>query len=179
MFRPDFYRRDMQLYADYLRLEEWQRPIVEILLDDYQLSFDLGTKECRDKMSLLKDELQADPENAMKIALRPIREWEAEKKQLKQILIADNAWDNASTAVCSRKTSCNGGSCEQLLGRCDPSPATLSAEWVAVAEQLCAKRGFRLAELRLLGAGERVAALEAAGLAPLERVRVLSALEAG
>ena len=44
---------------------------------------------------------------------------------------------------------------------------------------MCAKRGFRLAELRLLGAGERVAALEAAGLAPLERVRVLSALEAG
>ena len=96
-----------------------------------------------------------------------------------QILIADNAWDNASTAVCSRKTSCNGGGCEQLLGRCDPSPATLSAEWVAAAEQLCAKRGFRPAELRLLGAGERVAALEAAGLAPLERVRVLSALEAG
>ena len=88
-FRPDFYRRDMQLYADYLRLEEWQRPIVEILLDDYQVSFDLGTKECRDRMSLLKDELQADPENAMKIALRPIREWEAEKRELKRLLIAD------------------------------------------------------------------------------------------
>ena len=28
VFQPDFYRRDMQLYADYLRLEEWQRPIV-------------------------------------------------------------------------------------------------------------------------------------------------------
>ena len=89
VFRPDFYRRDMQLYADYLRLEEWQRPIVEILLDDYQVSFDLGTKECRDRMSLLKDELQADPENAMKIALRPIREWEAEKRELKRLLIAD------------------------------------------------------------------------------------------
>jgi hypothetical protein len=89
VFRPDFYRRDMQLYADYLRLEEWQRPIVEILLDDYQVSFDLGTKECRDRMSLLKDELQADPENAMKIALRPIREWESEKRELKRLLIAD------------------------------------------------------------------------------------------
>ena len=89
VFRPDFYRRDMQLYADYLRLEEWQRPIVEILLDDYQVSFDLGTKECRDRMSRLKDELQADPENAMKIALRPIRQWEAEKRELKRLLIAD------------------------------------------------------------------------------------------
>ena len=87
VFRPDFYRRDMQLYADYLRLEEWQRPIVEILLDDYQVNFDLGTKECRDRMSMLKDELQANPENAMKIALRPIREWEEEKRELKRTLI--------------------------------------------------------------------------------------------
>ena len=87
VFRPDFYRRDMQLYADYLRLEEWQRPIVEILLDDYQVNFDLGTKDCRDKMSQLKDELQANPENAMKIALRPIREWEVEKRELKRTLI--------------------------------------------------------------------------------------------
>ena len=84
VFKPDFYRRDMQLYSDYLQLEEWQRPIIEILLDDYQVSFDLGTKECRDEMSQLKDELQADPDNAMKIAMRPIREWESEKRELKR-----------------------------------------------------------------------------------------------
>ncbi len=89
VFKPDFYRRDMQLYSDYLQLEEWQRPIIEILLDDYQVSFDLGTKECRDEMSQLKDELQADPDNAMRIAMRPIREWEVEKRELKRLLVAD------------------------------------------------------------------------------------------
>ena len=89
VFKPDFYRRDMQLYSDYLQLEEWQRPIIEILLDDYQVSFDLGTKECRDEMSQLKDELQADPDNAMMIAMRPIRQWEIDKRELKRLLVAD------------------------------------------------------------------------------------------
>ena len=88
VFKPDFYRRDMP-YSDYLQLEEWQRPIIEIPLDDYQVSFDLGTKECRDEMSQLKDELQADPDNAMRIAMRPIREWEVEKRELKRLLVAD------------------------------------------------------------------------------------------
>ena len=70
----------MQLFVDYLRLEDWQRPIIEVLLDDYQITFDAGTEACKNQMANLKEEMLADPENAMEIALRPIKEWETEKK---------------------------------------------------------------------------------------------------
>lgn len=82
-FQKDFLRRDMQLFVDYLRIEDWQRPIIEVLLDDYQITFDAGTEACKDRMSNLKEEMLADPENAMEIALKPIKEWEREKKQLR------------------------------------------------------------------------------------------------
>ncbi|MCH2145536.1 MAG: hypothetical protein MK082_10410 [Phycisphaerales bacterium] len=88
-FQKDFLRRDMQLFMDYLRLEDWQRPIIEVLLDDYQDDFDGGTEACKDRMSGLKDEMLADPENAMEIALRPIKEWELEKKRMRDDFIAN------------------------------------------------------------------------------------------
>ena len=88
-FQKDFLRRDMQLFVDYLRLEDWQRPIIEVLLDDYQISFDAGTDACKDRMANLKDAMLADPENAMEIALRPIKEWETEKKVMRDEFIAN------------------------------------------------------------------------------------------
>lgn len=81
-FQKDFLRRDMQLIVDYLRIEDWQRPIIEVLLDDYQISFDAGTDACKDQMANLKEEMLADPDKAMEIALRPIKTWETEKKQM-------------------------------------------------------------------------------------------------
>ena len=82
-FQKDFLRRDMQLFVDYLRLEDWQRPIIEVLLDDYQIDFDEGTESCKDQMSNLKDAMLADPERAMEIALQPIKDWEVRKKQMR------------------------------------------------------------------------------------------------
>ena len=82
-FQKDFLRRDMQLFVDYLRLEDWQRPIIEVLLDDYQIDFDEGTESCKDQMAGLKDAMLADPERAMEIALQPIKDWEIRKKQMR------------------------------------------------------------------------------------------------
>ena len=87
VFQPDYYRRDMQLFMDYLKLEPWQKPIVEMMIEDYQISFDAGTQSCRDEMQNLKDEMMADPANAMQIALRPIQKWEREKQTMKLELI--------------------------------------------------------------------------------------------
>ena len=87
VFQPDYYRRDMQLFMDYLKLEPWQKPIVEMMLEDYQISFEVGTQTCRDEMQNLKDEMMADPANAMQIALRPIQNWEREKQVMKLELI--------------------------------------------------------------------------------------------
>lgn len=87
VFQPDYYRRDMQLFMDYLKLEPWQKPIVEMMLEDYQISFDAGTEACRDDMQNLKEEMMANPANAMEIALRPIQQWEQEKAVMKLELI--------------------------------------------------------------------------------------------
>lgn len=87
VFQPDYYRRDMQLFMDYLKLEQWQKPIVEVMIEDYQISFDGGTHSCRNEMQNLKEEMMANPEDAMQIALRPIQKWEREKGLLKLELI--------------------------------------------------------------------------------------------
>jgi len=87
VFQPDYYRRDMQLFMDYLKLEPWQKPIVEMMLEDYQISFDAGTDACRGQMQNLKEEMMANPENAMEIALRPIQVWGQEKAIMKLELI--------------------------------------------------------------------------------------------
>ncbi|MEY3023221.1 MAG: hypothetical protein RJA16_47, partial [Planctomycetota bacterium] len=41
-FRQDFYRRDLLIFNEVLDLEDWQRPIIEVLLDDYAASFEAG-----------------------------------------------------------------------------------------------------------------------------------------
>lgn len=93
-FQKDFMRRDMQLFVDYLRLEDWQRPVIEVLLDDYQISFDAGTDACKNAMTELKNEMIANPDQAMEIALRPIKAWETEKRQLRDVFI-----DNVKTQL--------------------------------------------------------------------------------
>ena len=88
-FQKDFLRRDMQLFMDYLRLEDWQRPIIEVMLEDYQADFDIGTEICKEEMKDLKDAMLADPQNAMEIALRPIKSWDVEKKRMRDEFIAN------------------------------------------------------------------------------------------
>ena len=46
-FRPDFLDRDMPLFVEHLRLEDWQRPIVEMLLLDYTHSFGRASSRSR------------------------------------------------------------------------------------------------------------------------------------
>ena len=40
--KPDLLPRDMTMIVETLKLEEWQRPIVQSLLEDYQISFKTG-----------------------------------------------------------------------------------------------------------------------------------------
>ena len=49
-FKPDLLPRDMTMIVETLKLEEWQRAIVQTLLQDYQDSFKTGTDAIREKM---------------------------------------------------------------------------------------------------------------------------------
>lgn len=83
-FRPEFLERDMPLFVEHLRLEDWQRPIVEMLLQDYSQSFEAGIElvknEMRDAQAVMG---RAQPDDVMKIILEPISRWDVERRGLR------------------------------------------------------------------------------------------------
>lgn len=87
-FQPDYLKRDMTLFVDYLALEEWQQPTVESLLADYSSDFTVGVDGLRDRMKGMKDQiLGAGEQGAIAVIMKPISEWSHEKARLKQRFI--------------------------------------------------------------------------------------------
>jgi len=83
-FQPDFLHRDMDLFRQYLLLEEWQQPIVESLLKDYLADFKIGTDGLRDTMKNMKDQIiAAGDQGAIGVIMGPIDRWIEEKARLK------------------------------------------------------------------------------------------------
>jgi hypothetical protein len=83
-FQPDFMARDMSLFADALELEDWQKPIVESLLEDYTTEFKSGVDAVREEMKNLKDSIvKEDQRRIMDAVLKPIEAWIKKKEQLK------------------------------------------------------------------------------------------------
>ncbi len=82
-FRPEFLDRDMPLFVEILKLEDWQRPIVEVLLQDYMISFEAGVDEVKDKMRALQGRIgNARPDAVMELILEPLTAWDTERSAL-------------------------------------------------------------------------------------------------
>ncbi len=83
-FQPDYLHRDMDLFRQYLVLEEWQQAIVESLLKDYLADFKIGTDGLRDTMKNMKDQIiAAGDQGAIGVIMGPIDKWIQEKARLK------------------------------------------------------------------------------------------------
>ena len=83
-FRADFLARDMQLFVEQLRLEDWQRPIIEMLFEDYRTTFEGGVERVRSQIQDNQSRIvAARPEEVMEIILEPITEWDVERRALK------------------------------------------------------------------------------------------------
>ena len=54
MMRPDFYRRDLQLFVERLELDSDQATIIEAILNDYESSFELTLEEYREEFDRLR-----------------------------------------------------------------------------------------------------------------------------
>jgi hypothetical protein len=80
-FKPDILPRDMTLITETLKLEDWQRPIVESLLEDYNASFRTGCDGVREKMVELAKASKGNPKS-IKGLLAPIEQWQPEKQRL-------------------------------------------------------------------------------------------------
>ena len=85
-FRPEFLDRDMPLFVEQLELEDWQRPIIEMLLQDYATAFEIGVEQVKEKMreSAMVIGNSGRNDDAMKLILEPITVWDAARRQLRE-----------------------------------------------------------------------------------------------
>lgn len=82
-FKPDFLTRDLAVFNEFLALEEWQRPIMESMLDDYNVSFQAGVEGVKERMQNARgDFVKGGPEAVAKI-MEPVEAWIQEKSKLK------------------------------------------------------------------------------------------------
>ena len=89
MFTPDFLPRDLPIFVDALALEEWQRPVLEVLLQDYDTNFTTAADGVRSKMSSFKDiAAGANAERVIELISEPLVAWTAEKKKLREDFLA-------------------------------------------------------------------------------------------
>ena len=92
-FRPDIMQRDIALLVTSLQLEEWQRPIMEALLEDYMTSFNTGVEAMKDKMKAAAEAVtQAGAANADQVLARtmePLNAWRQEKERLSEKFMSD------------------------------------------------------------------------------------------
>jgi Spy/CpxP family protein refolding chaperone len=89
MFTPDFLPRDLPIFVDALSLEEWQRPVLEVLLQDYDTDFNTAADGVRAKMASLKEVAAgANAERVLEMISEPLVAWTAEKKRLREDFLA-------------------------------------------------------------------------------------------
>ena len=88
MFTPDFLPRDLPVFVDALTLEEWQRPILELLIDEYGTNFNTAADGVRSRMGNLKDAAGASPERVVEMISAPLVSWMDEKKKLRDDFLA-------------------------------------------------------------------------------------------
>lgn len=93
-FRQDFYRRDLVIFNNVLDLEDWQRPIVEVLLEDYAASFEAGLTAMRNEIAEMRVDAAGDGRAIMERMMQPLESWEADKK-----LLADQFLANVRTQL--------------------------------------------------------------------------------
>ena len=89
MFTPDFLPRDLPIFVDALALEEWQRPVLEVLLQDYDTNFNTAADGVRAKMASFKEVAAgANAERVLEMISEPLVARTAEKKRLREDFLA-------------------------------------------------------------------------------------------
>lgn len=88
-FTPDYMPRDMDLFVEFLELEDWQQPIVQVLIENYQSDFSAGVEAMRDRIHSMKDRIQGSDPGTLAVVMQPITQWGAEKKLLAARFVED------------------------------------------------------------------------------------------
>ncbi len=86
LFIPEFLGRDLPVFVDSLQLEEWQRPILETLLDEYNTTFITANEGFQAKMK--ETAVGASQDRVMDAISKPLVAWAAEKAVLREDFLA-------------------------------------------------------------------------------------------
>ena len=119
LFVPDFLPRDLPVFVDALGLEEWQRPILEALLEDYGTNFATAADGVRSRMGQLKDVAAGtNPEKIVEMISAPLISWKDEKQKLRDDFLSSvrsqlsdvqaEAWPRLERALRREKSLPNG-----------------------------------------------------------------------
>lgn len=92
-FQPDIMQRDLPLMVQTLGLEDWQRPVIETLLDDYISNFNAGVEAAKERMKTASAEgAKAASGNADAILQKVMEQlsgWRNEKERMLEKFVAD------------------------------------------------------------------------------------------
>ena len=93
-FQPDIMQRDVTLMTSSLGLEEWQRPVVEALLQDYMSNFNTGVEALKDRMKLASEDAGKIAKSnggdaVLEKIMAPLNSWRTEKTQMLDKFMAD------------------------------------------------------------------------------------------
>lgn len=119
LFVPDFLPRDLPVFVDSLGLEEWQRPILEALLEDYGTNFATAADGVRSRMGQLKDVAAGtNPEKVVEMISIPLISWKDEKQKLREDFLSSvrsqlsdvqsESWPRLERALRREKSLPNG-----------------------------------------------------------------------
>jgi len=93
-FQPDIMQRDVTLMTSSLGLEEWQRPIVEALLQDYMSNFNTGVEALKDRMKVASEDAGKVAKSnggdaVLEKIMAPLNSWRTEKSQMLDKFMSD------------------------------------------------------------------------------------------
>lgn len=93
-FQPDIMQRDVTLMTSSLGLEEWQRPVVEALLQDYMSNFNTGVEALKDRMKVASDDAgklatSNGGDAVLEKIMAPLNSWRTEKTQMLEKFMSD------------------------------------------------------------------------------------------
>jgi hypothetical protein len=118
--RPEYLRRDLQVFSEALELDDAQRDVLESLFDDYSTAFDTGLQTMQNRLQTMKDDLQAgDQQRILSMIFMPFQDWIDERRKLGEsflvnvhdIVLSDfqrKGWDAFRRRLRREKTMSDG-----------------------------------------------------------------------
>ncbi|MCI0630453.1 MAG: hypothetical protein L0Y44_07345 [Phycisphaerales bacterium] len=81
--QSDYFKRDVTVIAQELKLDSTQRVIVDALFEDYTASIDQGIEKMKGRFEEMRDQFQTDDHRrVLRLVMQPFKEWAPEKTKI-------------------------------------------------------------------------------------------------